>query len=132
MRAVKSRLRENFTLNEIKSNSQQVSSVSFLGFSSLREGLAPDPKLVQKIKNAKSPSNKNQLVSFVALAIFYGQMISDFDTKMLPLNEIQKDEFRCEKEQNAFENINSEFCANPLVQPYSLTKEATVTTDASE
>ena len=26
----------------------------------------------------------------------------------------------------------NEFCANPLVQPYSLTKEATVTRDASE
>ena len=34
--------------------------------------------------------------------------------------------------QNDFENIEKELCANPLVQPYSLTKEATLTTDASE
>ena len=37
--------------------------------------------------------------------------------------------------QNAtktFEDIKHELCANPLVQPYSLQKEATVTTDASE
>ena len=60
-------------------------------------------------------------------------MIPDFGTKMLNLNEIRKEEFRWEKEeQNAFQNINNELCANPLVQPYSLTKEATVTTDASE
>ena len=32
----------------------------------------------------------------------------------------------------AFEDINNELCANPLVQPYSLQKEATVTNDASE
>ena len=60
-------------------------------------------------------------------------MIPDFATKILPLNEIRKEEFRWDKqEQNAFENIKNELCANPLVQPYSLTKEGTVTTDASE
>ena len=134
MLAVKSRLREkNFTINEKKSNSKPVSSVSFLGYSVSKEGIAPDPKHVEKIKNAKPPSNMNQLVSFFGLANFYGQMIPDFATKMLLLNEIRKEEFRWDKEeQNAFENIENELCANPLVQPYSLTKEATVTTDASE
>ena len=98
-----------------------------------KEGKAPDPKHVKKIKNAKPPSNMKQLEFFVGLAIFYVRMIPDFATKMLPLNEIRKDEFRWEKEeQNAFENIKNELCANPLVQPYSLTKEATVTTDTSE
>ena len=74
-----------------------------------------------------------QLESFDGLANFYGRMIPDFATKMLPLKEIRKEELRWDKEeQNAFENIKNELCANPLVQPYSLTKEATVTTDASE
>ena len=54
--------------------------------------------------------------SFVGLANFYGRMIPDFATKMLPRNKIRKEE-----------NIKNEFCANPLVQPYSLTKKATVT-----
>ena len=35
-------------------------------------------------------------------------------------------------QQKAFEDIKKELCANPLVQPYSLQKEATVTTDAFE
>ena len=35
------------------------------------------------------------------------------------------------KQQKASEDIN-EFYADPLVQPYSLQKEATFTTDASE
>ena len=52
---------------------------------------------------------------------------------MLPLNEIRKEEIKSDnEEQNAFEKIKNELCANPLVHPYSLTKEATVTTDASE
>ena len=132
--AAKSRLREkNFTINGKKSNSKPVSSVSFLGYSVSKEGIAPDPKHVEKTKNAKPPSNMKQLESFVGLAIFYGRMIPDFATKMLSLNENRKEEFRWDKEeQNAFENIKNELCANPLVQPYSLTKEATVKTDASE
>ena len=74
-----------------------------------------------------------QLEPFVGLANFYGRMIPHFATKMLPLNKIRKEKFRWEKEeQNAFENVKNELCANPLVQLYSLTKEAAVTTDASE
>ena len=55
MLAVKSRLREkNFTTNQKKSNSKPVDSLSFLGYSISKEGIAPDPKHVEKIKNAKS------------------------------------------------------------------------------
>ena len=58
MLAVKSWLREkNFTINEKKSNSKPVSSVSFLGYSVSKGGIAPDPRHVEKIKNAKPPLN---------------------------------------------------------------------------
>ena len=134
MLAVKIQLREkNFTINEKKSNSKPVSRVSFLRYSVSKEGIAPNLNYVEKIENAKPPSNMKQLESLVGLANFYGRMIPDFATKMLPLNKIQKEEFRWEKEeQNAFENIKNELSADPLVQPYSLTMEETVTTDASE
>ena len=46
-------------------------------------------------------------------------MIPDFATKMLPLKNMRNCDF-------------SLLCSNPLVQPYSLQKEATVTTDGSE
>ena len=76
--AVKSRRREkNFTINENKSNSKPVSSVSFLGYSVSKKVLAPDPKHVEKIKNGKQPSNMKQLESFVGLANFYGRMTAD-------------------------------------------------------
>ena len=133
MLAVKSRLREkNFTIDEKKSNSKPVDSVSFLGYSISKEGIAPDPKHVEKIKNAKAPTNNKQLESFVALANFYGRMIPDFATKMRPLNNIKNYYLWGKIQQKAFEDMKNELCANPLVQPYSLQEEATVTTDASE
>ena len=103
-----------------------------MGYSISKEGIAPDPKHV-KIKNAKAPTNKKQLESFVGLANFYGRMIPDFATKMLPLNNMRNSDISWGKmQQTAFADIKKELCANPLVQPYSLQKEATVTTDASE
>ena len=130
--AVESRLREkNFTIYEKQSNSKPVDSVSFLGYSISKEGMAPDPKHVDK--NAKAPTNNKQLESFVGLANFYGRMIPDFATKMLPLNNMRNSDFSWDKMQyKTFEVIKNELCANPLVQPYSLQKEATVTTDSSE
>ena len=35
-------------------------------------------------------------------------------------------------QQKALKDIKNDLCADPLVQPYSLQKEVTVTTDASE
>ena len=135
MLAVKSRLREkNFTINKKKSNSNPVDSVSFLGYSISKEGIAPDPNYVEKIKkNAKAPTNNKKIESFLGLANFYGRMIPDFATKMLPLNSMKNSDFSWGKmQQKAFEDIKNELCANPLVPPYSIQKEATVTTDASE
>ena len=76
MVVVKNRLREkNFTIK--KPNPKPVSCVSFLGYSVSKEGIAPDPKHVEKIKKAKPPKNMKQLKSFVSLAKFYGLLIPD-------------------------------------------------------
>ena len=92
MLAVKSRLREKrFTINEKKSNSKPVDSVSFLGYSISKEGIAPEPKNVEK--KAKAPTNNKQLESFVGFAIFYGRMVPDFATIMLPLNNMRNSDF---------------------------------------
>ena len=60
MLAVKSRLREkNFTNNEKKSNSKQVNSVNFLEYSISKEGIATDPKHVEKTKMKKHQLTTN-------------------------------------------------------------------------
>ena len=52
---------------------------------------------------------------------------------MLLLNNMRIIDFSWGKmQQKSFEDIKNELWANPLKQPYSLQKEATVTTDASE
>ena len=71
---------KKITINEKDSNSKPVDSVSFLGYSVSKEGIAPDTKHVEKMKNAKTTTNNKQLESFVGLANFCGRMIPDFAT----------------------------------------------------
>ena len=60
-------------------------------------------------------------------------MIPDFATKMLSLNNMRISSFSWGKiQQKASEDIKNELCANRLVQPCSLQKEAAVSTDISE
>ena len=116
-----------------KSYSKPVDSVSSLEYFISKEGRAPDPKHVEKIKIAKAPTNNKQLDSFVGLANFYGKRIPDFATKVLPLKNMRNNNFSWGKMlHETFEDIRNDLCANPLVQPYSLQKEATVITDAFE
>ena len=65
----------------------------FLGYCISQEGITPDPKHVGKIKNAKATTNIKQLESFVGLANFYGRMVPDFATKMLPLYDMRNSDF---------------------------------------
>ena len=58
-------VRKNFTINEKKSNSKPVDSVSFLGYSISKEGIAPVPKRVEQIKKQKhqpTTNNSNRLL----------------------------------------------------------------------
>ena len=49
MPAAESRLHDkNFAVNELKFNTEQVSSVIFLGYFVSKERIAPDPKNVEK------------------------------------------------------------------------------------
>ena len=135
MLAIKSGLREKeLTINEKKSNWKPVDSVSFFGILRFKGGNSTRSQTCWKNqKNAKALTNNKQLESFVGLANFYGRMIPDFATKMLSLYNMRNRDFSWGKmQQKAFEDIKNELCANSLVQPYSLQKEATVTTDASE
>ena len=95
-----------------------------MGYYISKEGKAPNPKHVKKIKNAKAPTNNKQLESFVGLANFYGRMIPACATKLLPLNNMRNSDFSWGKmQQKAFEEIKNDLCANPLGQRSKATQK---------
>ena len=93
MLAVKSRLREKKRL--MRKNLTQNQSIALVYWDTpfQLEGKAPDPKDVEKINNAKAPTNKKQLESFDGLANFSQRVIPDFATKMLTLNNMRNGDF---------------------------------------
>ena len=112
---------KNFTINEKKSNSKSVSSVSFLGCSVSKEWTAPGPKHVEKIKKSAPPSKMKQLEAFAGLANLYWPMIPDLCYKIVNFEwNLKRPLQMAKKEENAFENIKSELRANPCVQPRNL------------
>ena len=109
---------------------------SFLGFTISGSGIEPDNRLVNKVRKIHPPQTVKEVEQFCGLVNFYGRFIPNFTSKTAPISELRKRseaEFQwTEKCQRAFERLKSELASKPVVQPSSLEKEVTITTDASE
>ena len=113
---------------------QHVSEITFLGFQISSKGIGPDPRLVEKVLAIDTPKNKQEVSSFVGLVNFFGRMVPNFAEKIAPLNSLRKQNIPFEwnsAAQQAFDQLKAELASAPVVQPYSLSKPVTLTTDAS-
>ncbi len=90
---------------------------------------------MNKIMAIELPSSLSKLEHFLSMVNFFAHFIPDFSTKLLELNRLKRKDCKflwtshCEM---AFVAIKKELSTFPVVQPYSLEAEATVTTDASQ
>ena len=64
------------------------SQVLFLGHTLSKDGISPNPKKVQKVKNWPVPSNAKEVHSFLGLVSFYCQFIPQFVKWASPLHEL--------------------------------------------
>ena len=134
LKAVKTRLAEKqITINEEKSITL-TDEMSFLGFRISARGIEPDDKLVNKINSMKASANRREIECLLGLLNYFGRLIPNFAEKTAPLNRLRKSTvpFIWSREcSEAFQSLKREITNAPVVQPYSLEKEATLTTDAS-
>ena len=89
------------------------------------------PNHVEKIRNSKTPSNMKQTRVFCRLSDFLWTNDTRFGYKYVNFERNSKRRLQMGKTRTERFRKQKMSCANPLVQPYSLTKEATVITDAS-
>ena len=133
--AVKERLAaKNFTVNEDKCVSFST-TLSFLGYEISSEGVKPEQKHFQKLLQLQPPKDVKEVEAFIGLINYFVLMIPNYAAKTLCINEFrQKDKpFKWTDEcQRACQSLVDELTSEPLVQPYTLDKEVTLTTDASE
>ena len=123
-----------FTLNEDKCV-RFSRELSFLGYKISADGISPDEGHVTRLRQMKVPTDKKQVETFVGFANYFGRMIPDFASKVAPRNQLRRKDrqFRWTKEcDDTFNGIIEKLTSCPIVKPYSLAKEVTLTTDASK
>lgn len=70
---------------------------------------------------------------FLGIVKYFGRLIPRLSDKEKCFNNFRSGEFRwTDIHTQSFNNLKNELSTYPVVQPYSLEKEVTVTTDASK
>ena len=99
------------------------------------EGVTPEQKHVQKLLQLQPPKDVKEVEAFIGVINYFGRRISNYAAKTRCTNELRQNykPFKWTDEcQKAFQSLVEELTSEPLVQLYSLDKEVTLTTDASE
>jgi hypothetical protein len=108
--------------------------VKYLGHIISEDGLKPDPKLTEAIRNYPTPQDKNHVKSFLGLSGYYRKFIWDYANKARPLTILtrQKEEFRWgPEEENTFQFLKTCLLENPILRFPDFDLEFIVQTDAS-
>jgi len=119
------------------------SRVSFLGHVVSEDGIETDPAKIEKVKNWPSPSNPDELRSFLAFAGYYRRFIKYFSKITRPLADMlppttrkhekrkQRDWNWTETEQRLFENLKEILTSPPILAYPDFSKPFEVHTNAS-
>ncbi|GES79037.1 enzymatic polyprotein, putative [Rhizophagus clarus] len=109
-------------------------NIEFLGHIVGRDGLKPEEKKIEKIRNMERPRNIREIRSFLGLCSYYRKFVKDFSRIAKPIsNLVRKNvEFKWEeKQQEAFEELKKRLMEYPvLIQP-DFNKKFILMTDAS-
>ena len=110
-------------------------SVDFLGFHCSHDGIHPQTKKIERIRDWPAPTTLKQVRSFLGLAGFYRRFIKDFSTIARPLTELAKKDQRfiwSNECQLAFDELKKRLMSDPVLAIYDPTKPVEVITDASK
>lgn len=105
-----------------------------MGHTCTANGILPDQKKVEAVRNYPKPTNKKEAKSFVAFANYYRRFISNFALLAQPITNLTKKrtEFIWTDEcQRSFTKLKNKLINPPILQYPNFEKEFTVTVDAS-
>ena len=108
--------------------------VKFLGHLVSEEGIKPDPKKVEAVRDFPVPINLKELRGFLGLASYYRKFIEKFSSLAKPLNLLLKKDakYNWSKEcQKAFETLKMKLMSAPVLRHPDFSKPFFISTDAS-
>ncbi|CAB5107645.1 unnamed protein product [Rhizophagus irregularis] len=131
---VLNKLRENNLIVELKKCKFGERNIEFLGHIVGRDGLKPDVKKVEKIKEIKIPETVTQVRSFLGLCSYYRRFIKNFAKIAKPLYHLVKKDVPfewTERQQEAFEELKIRLMEKPVLDYPNFEKEFILITDVS-
>ncbi|CAB4425379.1 unnamed protein product [Rhizophagus irregularis] len=118
----------NENLQHIKIN------VEYLGHIVGTDGLKPDNKKIEKIKNLKPPKNIKQIREINGLCSYYRKFVKGYSKIVKPIMELTRKNVPflwTDKQQKALEEIKERLINYPILQHLNFEKEFILITDAS-
>src|SRR6266498_3456429 len=109
--------------------------LKFVGHLVGRNGIKPDPRNVEKIKNAEVPKNTTELRRFLGMAQYYRQYINGYADKAGPLYDMLKENGPAvwgPSQQEAFDIIKDKLATEPIRAHPDFNKPFKLYTDASD
>src|SRR6266542_2648146 len=100
-----------------------------------RNGIRPDPRNVEKIKNAEVPKNTTELRRFLGMAQYYRQYINGYADKAGSLYDMLKAEGPAvwgQAQEEAFDIIKKKLATEPIRAHPDFNKSFKLYTDASD
>jgi len=92
--------------------------ITFLGHCVSSEGVRPNPRLLEAVKEWKTPRNQKEVMSFHGLCAYYRRFIRNFSQVAFPLTELTAKDTLFQwgpREQRAFEQLVEMLCESPLL-----------------
>ena len=109
-------------------------SVTCLGHLLSKDGVAPDPANISKIRAWEAPANVKKLKTFLGLSGYYRHFVRDYSKIAQPLTELTRDGadwIWTEVHQAAFEELKKILTSNQVMNYPDFSKPFTVKSDAS-
>ena len=109
-------------------------SIEYLGYIISADGVKPNPKKLEAVIAAPTPTDVSQLRSFIGLMNYYGKFIPNLASVLSPLYRLlQKNVvWRWGKQQrDAFEQAKESLVSGTVLQHYDPDKDLVVSCDAS-
>uniref|UniRef100_A0A2H8TVD7 Retrovirus-related Pol polyprotein from transposon 297 n=1 Tax=Melanaphis sacchari TaxID=742174 RepID=A0A2H8TVD7_9HEMI len=113
--------------------------LSILGNIIDSKGIRPTDEGIRAITQVASPTNINQLRSFLGLANYFRRYIPNFSKITFPLTELTKGNFKTKKDkikwgkdhENAFNELKNKLITPPVLMHYDEEADTILVTDAS-
>lgn len=108
--------------------------LEYLGHVVTKEGVKPNPKKIEAVKNFKTPATPTQVKSFLGLAGYYRKFIQNFSKIAKPLTDLTKKDinfFWTDKQTESFNTLKQKLCEAPVLAFPDFSQPFVLTTDAS-